>query len=575
MNCDGCDLPPLPGQKLKSCSRCKSVWYHNVDCQREHFKAGGHSKAKCRLLAASDAFEKKASGNVRSSSAPSTQVECRVHNTKGRYIVATSPMNTGCHPLSSSSPDVNGDGLCRPLCPPVLMETERRAQCSYCFQPLDRSHTANSLHNHCSSQCRARDTNCSLEDAAVSSIHDVPSPTVVLCSRILRYCEESPDVAKKFTELCFNVEDLSQEEKEEYLSIMIRCSELLRLMNSKESEAAYDTCRSMIQLDPTLAFQFMSRLIMNGFTISTSEQLPLGVGVYPAASMINHSCRPNAVPTFWFSTPSPPMLQITMCKSVRVGDEIAISYCDVSAPRYVRREGLIKNYKFACDCSHCGDFETDGDMIGLKCQAIGCIGKAMPLAAGAPAKEGQRKLDKLQLQCNVCGSDEFDTLTTRISDYLLDIERIESALKRGNYFASDISSNQNYGSKLATIYKDTRTFCHSKSWFVAWSADAFVNWCANSLALYDNEQEQLSLCSRALEVISEIKTATEFCMRYPGSTRWHMRRGIEAKLRLFMNPGDTEAIEVLLDVKNTLSLYYPPDDALMCSLKESIQSCCS
>jgi hypothetical protein len=43
----------------------------------------------------------------------------------------------------------------------------------------------------------------------------------------------------------------------------------------------------------------MSRMSMNGFTISDSEQLPIGHGVYLGASAINHSCRPNSLQTFW------------------------------------------------------------------------------------------------------------------------------------------------------------------------------------------------------------------------------------------------------------------------------------
>ena len=52
----------------------------------------------------------------------------------------------------------------------------------------------------------------------------------------------------------------------------------------------------------------MSRMSMNGFTISDSEQLPIGHGVYLGASAINHSCRPNCLQTFWIRPHAPPML---------------------------------------------------------------------------------------------------------------------------------------------------------------------------------------------------------------------------------------------------------------------------
>lgn len=42
-NCAFCGKPPLKDEagndiKMKTCSRCKSVYYHDVDCQRKHWK---------------------------------------------------------------------------------------------------------------------------------------------------------------------------------------------------------------------------------------------------------------------------------------------------------------------------------------------------------------------------------------------------------------------------------------------------------------------------------------------------------------------------------------------------------
>ena len=36
-----------PNSKFKQCSRCKSVYYCNVECQRKHWKNGGH-KRRCK-----------------------------------------------------------------------------------------------------------------------------------------------------------------------------------------------------------------------------------------------------------------------------------------------------------------------------------------------------------------------------------------------------------------------------------------------------------------------------------------------------------------------------------------------
>jgi hypothetical protein len=76
----------------------------------------------------------------------------------------------------------------------------------------------------------------------------------------------------------------------------------------------------------------------------------------------------------------------------------------------------------------------------------------------------------------------------------------------------------------------------------------------------------------ALALISESRGATRFCLDYPGSISWHVKRGTEAKLRLFANPMDMEALEMLRSVRMAMLLYYPSSDDLIMSLDESLRT---
>lgn len=49
--CSNCDKQETPENKLKSCIRCHQVQYCGEECQREHWKKGGHKK-ECKVLAA-------------------------------------------------------------------------------------------------------------------------------------------------------------------------------------------------------------------------------------------------------------------------------------------------------------------------------------------------------------------------------------------------------------------------------------------------------------------------------------------------------------------------------------------
>ena len=47
--CSACGKPKSKYQKLKKCSRCHAVQYCNTECQKKHWKIGGHKK-ECKRL---------------------------------------------------------------------------------------------------------------------------------------------------------------------------------------------------------------------------------------------------------------------------------------------------------------------------------------------------------------------------------------------------------------------------------------------------------------------------------------------------------------------------------------------
>ncbi|PSN44796.1 SET and MYND domain-containing protein 5 [Blattella germanica] len=78
-----------------------------------------------------------------------------------------------------------------------------------------------------------------------------------------------------------------------------------------------------------------------------------GSALYPLQSACNHSCEPNAMPTFPHSN-----FQLTMCaiKDIAPGEEIYISYldeCALERSRHSRLKILRENYLFTCHCTKC------------------------------------------------------------------------------------------------------------------------------------------------------------------------------------------------------------------------------
>ena len=395
----------------------------------------------------------------------------------------------------------------------------------------------------------------------------LPSPTVLTCCRILRSSLEDPNIITEYNELCYkddDEEDLDDRKGDDHLKIIAQCHQLLLIMG--ETSAA-KVAHDLLDPNPRLASRFISRLAMNGFTICNSEQEALGVGVYPRASMINHSCRPNAVQSFWLSNSEtrrvPPMLQITMCRNAKIGEEVTISYCDATILRYDRRKALKKNYNFCCECKLCQDLERDDALIGLRCPSHKCKGRVKTSSSGAH----EMAYIKRQYSCVECGRCNFDeVLGQDLSRLQARITAIENKLKDG-------SDHKEAGAELLGHFDSVLFLCYRQtSWYLAKFCDMYVNWCSNALGFCSNEEEQLEMCNDALSLINESRDATEFSYDYEGSLTYLMKRGTEAKLRLFVNPTDFEALAILKDVKRDLMRYYPSSDEVLVSLDESIHS---
>jgi SET and MYND domain-containing protein len=499
--------------------------------------------------------------------------ECQVIDGKGRSLVAISDMYIGSHPLNPQNEDISALGWCEPLIAPVLMKGERTTRCSFCFRQLKYGspHTRQ-LHYHCSKQCQKKDKNYAAEEKALRMIRmmqpniECPPPTVLLVSRILRHSFDSPSIREKFNELCFNITDLSQKEKKEYMQVMNSSHAFLRFIENGSSQEAFRMAN-----DPPEAYAFLSRIMMNGFTVSTTEQMGIGIGIYPGASMINHSCRPNAVQSFHFFPPGErtsniPMLQITTCREVKAGEEITISYCDGTSPRHMRRKELWEGYKFDCDCFWCKKIYCNTQVLGLKCPDSSCRGRIVCVNSECSSSSSMNAQDP-KYKCDSCG---FERHVAILAELTQNVRNIEKTMKNEAY-GEDIGFVEETGFHLNKTFDFMKQICSTQtSWYVAWCADAIIHWAINALQFYDSERMQEHTCIKALLVLNESIPALRACFNYPGSLKWRLIQVADAKLRLFVNPTDMDAYGLLWDAKRYLALFVPVHDELLASLDQSI-----
>lgn len=106
------------------------------------------------------------------------------------------------------------------------------------------------------------------------------------------------------------------------------------------------------------------RLCINSFNILDDDLNSIGTGIYLAASILDHSCKPNAVATF-----DGTQLSIRLIEDIPElnWQKIRISYIDQMDLPETRRAELKKSYYFECDCERCTDETMTTKMLAMAC----------------------------------------------------------------------------------------------------------------------------------------------------------------------------------------------------------------
>jgi SET and MYND domain-containing protein len=147
-------------------------------------------------------------------------------------------------------------------------------------------------------------------------------------------------------------------------------------------------------LNATEMLNLFSKFSTNNFNITNPEMQPIGIGLYPTAALLNHSCSPNCVVVF-----DGTKIKVRAIQNVAVGEEVTIPYVEVGVAKEERQKDLQDHFYFTCQCNKCQDDEFNLKLKALRCNDTSCPGLVDP--------------DDEKLSCNKCNkswhdSKEFD-----------------------------------------------------------------------------------------------------------------------------------------------------------------------
>lgn len=138
-------------------------------------------------------------------------------------------------------------------------------------------------------------------------------------------------------------------------------------------EAITIVLRTLLHPDPVPKenelMTIYGRLCTNGFNILDPEMISIGTGIYLGVSIVDHSCKPNAVATFEGTKLK---LRLTEDLVFQHWSQINISYIDLINTRDDRRNELKNAYYFLCTCSKCVDTREQEEMLAAACPNTKC-----------------------------------------------------------------------------------------------------------------------------------------------------------------------------------------------------------
>ncbi|KAG1678860.1 hypothetical protein FOA52_003528 [Chlamydomonas sp. UWO 241] len=150
-------------------------------------------------------------------------------------------------------------------------------------------------------------------------------------------------------------------------------------------------------------FRWMCRIAVNGVALrpalSASADERFGLGMFPAAALLNHSCRPNACLRF-----DGRRAIVRVTEALPEGAEVTISYgpSEHSMPAWSRQLALHSQYRFSCCCPACTTPAplAEARRFGTRCPGPGL----MPSRCGS----GGAVLPPSEWQASALGCDTIE-----------------------------------------------------------------------------------------------------------------------------------------------------------------------
>ncbi|KAJ6398892.1 hypothetical protein OIU77_019619 [Salix suchowensis] len=267
--------------------------------------------------------------------------------------------------------------------PYVCVPNNTVSRCDGCFasESLKKCSACQAVW-YCGSTCQKSEWKLHrLECIALSRLEKekrkAVTPSIRLMVRLYlsRKLQNEMFIPASVTDSCNFVEALVSHLKdldEKQLVLYAQMASLVHLILQWPEINLKEIAEKLLQ-GPQLILCCYSLLACNAHTICDCELRPLGTGLYPIVSIINHSCLPNAVLIFEGKSSV-----VRAVEHIPEGAEVSIAYIDIAGSTMTRQKTLKEQYFFTCTCPRCikayNDIQESAILEGYRCKDDRCNG---------------------------------------------------------------------------------------------------------------------------------------------------------------------------------------------------------
>lgn len=166
---------------------------------------------------------------------------------------------------------------------------------------------------------------------------------------LLRLIAMREDVQSDYKE-CFHL--VSHREKIQESHLNAYKAMVSTVVDEMDTKCTVDECLDMFL-----------RILHNCHSVTLPDKTVIGLALYPSASMVNHSCAPNAVLSFKETFCGPPVALFHAIRRIESEEEIVYSYINLYQSTRERRKDLEGRYHFHCECRRCVDENDEDEFI--------------------------------------------------------------------------------------------------------------------------------------------------------------------------------------------------------------------